>query len=216
VQVLGLRRIVGVVGSIRRASLTDEPAIDMYLPFERLVSAQTTLFVRTAGDPAVAQSSLRTAIRRIEPLAVITDPGSLAAVTSASVAVPRLLLALLGVFAGIAVVLASIGIYGVTAYTVQQRSREIGMRIALGAQRADVYRLIMRRGSIMWLTGAAAGLAGAFAASRLLTTMLYSTSTLDPLVVAGAPLILLAVTLAACLVPARRAASVDPRMTLSE
>lgn len=209
-------QIIGVVGSIRRASLTDEPAIDMYLPFERSPSNQTILFIRTASDPAALQSALHAAIRRIEPAALVTDPGSLASVAAASVAVPKLLLALLAVFAGIAVVLASIGIYGVTAYTVQQRSKEIGMRIALGAQRGHVYALILRRGAIMWSIGAAAGIGGALLGSRLLSSMLYATSTLDPLVITGAPLVLLAVTMVACLVPARRAASVDPRTTLSE
>lgn len=208
--------IVGVVGSIRRAALTDEASADMYLPFERNPSAQTTVFVKTTGDPAAIQSQLHRALREIEPGALISDPGSLESVAAASVAVPRLLLALLGVFAGVAVVLASIGIYGVTAYSVQQRSREIGMRIALGAQRADVYRLILRRGSMIWIVGAGLGLAGAVAASRLLSTMLYSTSALDPLVIVSAPFVLLVVTLGACLIPARRAAALDPKTTLSE
>jgi putative ABC transport system permease protein len=188
----------------------------MYLPFERSPANQTTLFIRTSSDPTAVQQQLHRAIRDIEPGALISDPGSLATVASESVAIPRLLLALLGVFAGVAVALASIGIYGVTAYSVQQRSKEIGMRIALGAQRADVYALIMRRGSLLWLIGAVVGLGGAFAGSRLLSSMLYSTSTVDPLVIAAAPMVLLVVTLGACYVPARRAASVDPKTTLSE
>ncbi len=212
----GTAEIVGVVGSIRRAALAEEPSADMYLPFEQSASPQTTLFVRTSGDPGAVQPAIQRAIRGIEPGVLLDDSGTLEAVAGSSLAIPRLLLNLLMVFAGVALVLATIGIYGVTAYSVEQRTKEIGTRIALGAPRGDVYRLILGRGAMIWLIGAAVGLVAALFASRLLTSVLYATSPADPLVLTAVPLALLLVTLGACYIPARRAALVDPKTSLSE
>lgn len=208
--------IVGVVGSIRRGALSEEPSADMYLPFERQPSSQTMLFVRTTGDPARAKSSIAQAIKAIEPAVLLDDARTLEEVAGLSLATSRLLLDLLMVFAVVALVLAAIGIYGVTAYSVEQRAREIGTRIALGAPKRDVYRLIFGRGAAIWVTGAAVGIGASLFASRVLTTVLYSTSTADPVVLLTVPAALLIVTLGACYIPARRAASVDPKTTLSD
>jgi ABC-type antimicrobial peptide transport system permease subunit len=202
--------IVGVVGSIRRASLTDEARLDMYLPFERQAPGQTMLFVRTSGDPGEAVRSIQSAITGIDQRILTSNAKSMAEITSASLAIPRLLLALLGVFAVVALALAVIGIYGVTSYAVAQQSREIGTRIALGASRRDIYIMVLRRSLSLGAVGAAIGLAAALGASRVLQSVLYATSPSDPIVSIAVPLLLLAVVVLACLVPARRAARVEP------
>jgi len=208
--------IVGVVGSIRRGALSEEPSADMYLPFERQPSPQTMLFVRTTGDPSRAKTSIERAIKGIEPGVLLNDARTLEEVAGLSLATARLLLDLLMVFAVVALALAAIGIYGVTAYSVEQRAREIGTRIALGAPRREVYRLIFGRGATIWLIGAAVGVVASLLASRVLTTVLYATSPADPLVLLTVPVALLVVTLGACYIPARRAASVDPKTTLAD
>jgi len=207
--------VVGVVGSIRRAALTDEPRMDMYLPFERQPGMGTTLFVRTSGDPAAAGAAIGAALRQLEPQVLLDEGETLEQVAQASLAIPRLLLALLGLFAVIALSLAMIGIYGVTAYTVEQQAREIGTRIAFGARRRDIYRMVLGRGITLAIVGAGIGLVAALLGSRLLASMLYSTSTTDPLVAVLVVVSLLVVAGAACLVPARRAAGLDPARTLT-
>jgi putative ABC transport system permease protein len=165
--------IVGVVGDIRRAGLTDEPRADLYFPFERSPSNQITLFVRTGPDPATVLPAVRRALREIEPDLVLTSPMTMAQVAGDSVGVTRLLLWLLGLFAGTALFLAAIGIYGVMAYAVRQRTREIGTRIALGAGRSEILWLVMRQGAMIAGLGTAIGLGQGLAAARALGSVLY-------------------------------------------
>jgi len=131
-----------------------------------------------------------------------------------SVAPRRFNMMLLGIFAGVALVLAAVGLYGVMSYSVSWRTHEIGVRMALGAKRADVLHLVVRQGMTMTLIGLAIGLAGAIALSRLMTSMLFGVSTTDPLTFTGVSVVLLAVALLACLIPARRATRVDPIVAL--
>jgi ABC-type antimicrobial peptide transport system permease subunit len=137
-------------------------------------------------------------------------------VASESIRTTHLLLWLIGIFAATALALAVVGIYGVMSYVVRQRTREIGTRIALGAQRSNIIILVMQQGAGIALVGAAVGLAIGAAATRFLGSILYGTSALDPLVLLGAPAVLVASTLVACYLPARRAASVDPAETLAQ
>jgi putative ABC transport system permease protein len=145
--------IIGVVGNIRRAGLRDDPRADLYFSAEQSPSTQTTLFVRTAGDPGAALSALQNAIRSVEAKTTFIESHSLGDIATESVRATKLVLWLLGVFAVVAVVLAAIGIYGVMSYVVRQRTREIGTRIALGATERDILWLIMRQGAAIAISG---------------------------------------------------------------
>ena len=212
----GPAEIVGVVGNIRRAGLRDDPRADLYFPAEQSPGTQTTIFVRTAGDPGAALASIQNAIRSVEARTTFIEPHSLDDIAAESVRATKLVLWLLGVFAVVAVVLAAIGIYGVMSYVVRQRTREIGTRIALGATQRNIVWLIMRQGTAIAVSGTAIGLLAGLAATKSLNSMLFGVSPGDPATMAAATLVLVAAVLAACYVPARRAAAVDPVQTLAE
>jgi putative ABC transport system permease protein len=208
--------IVGVVGNIRRAGLRDEPRADMYFPLTQLPSPEITIFVRTSSDPARALGSLEDAIRSVEPTILFRDTRSLAEVASESVRLTKLIFLLLGIFASMALALAAVGIYSVMSYAVRQRTREIGTRIALGATRRDILWLVMRQGGVIAAIGTGAGLVLGLAATRMLRSVLYDVSASDPVTLSGVVIVLVATVLAACYVPARMAASVDPAHTLTD
>jgi ABC-type antimicrobial peptide transport system permease subunit len=172
-----------------------------------------SLVVRTAGDPLALAPELRVLVRELEPSAVV-EVATLASRVSASLAQPRFAAAALAAFALLAVVLAATGLYGVLSYNVSQRRREIGVRSALGAGRGALVGLVLRQGLGVTAAGLALGLAGAAALSRLLESLLFGVEPLDAVAFAAAPLLLLAVAILACLVPARRAAAVDPTEAL--
>jgi putative ABC transport system permease protein len=207
--------IVGVVGDIRRAALTDEPRADLYFPFERAPEPSTTLFVHTVGDPMDAFPAVRRALRDLEPNAMLDDVRSLEQVAATSTAVPRLAMRLLGGFALIALVLAAIGIYAVLAYSVRSRTRELGTRVALGARRRDIAWMVMRQGGAMTLAGLILGLAGGLASARGLSAVLYGVPPFDPISATAAAAVLAAAAAVACHLPARRASRVDPARTLA-
>jgi predicted permease len=208
--------IVGVVGDIRRAGLRDEPRADMYFPFEQNVPRQTTVFVRTSSNPEESIAAIRAAITRIEPNAVISHEQTLTQVASESERVTRVMLWLLGAFAVTSLALAAIGIYGVMSYAVRQRTREIGTRIALGATRGNIVWLVLQQGVVIAAIGTVVGLGTGLATTRLLSSILYGVNGTDPLTLGLAVAVLVATTMLACYIPARRAASVDPARTLAE
>ncbi len=207
--------IVGVVGDIRRASLTDDPRADLYFPFERVMSPQTTLFIRASGDPTAIVPSVRAAVRQLEPRAVIDETRTLAAIAEGSAAVTRLATRLLGGFAAIALLLAALGVYGVMAYRVRRRTRELGMRLALGATPVGIVWLVLRQASTVVAIGLAAGAVAAVAFARTLSSVLFNVEPWDPGVLASAAALLAAVSLAASYLPARRASRVNPVTVLS-
>ncbi len=210
----GGAEIVGVVGNIRRASLTDSPRADLYFPGEQGPQNATTLFIRTSGDPAASVADVRSTLRAIEPLIVLRGIQTMADVARQSVQVTTLALSLLGLFAAIALSLASVGIYGVMAYAVRQRTREIGTRLALGATPSSILWLIMRDGIRVAGLGALIGLAISVAAARANRGFLFDTSPGDPLTLIAATGVLMLVALAACYIPARRAARAEARESL--
>jgi len=208
--------IVGVVGDIRRAGLTDQPRADVYFASQQGPGTAITLFIRTGDDPARAVGPVRAALRGVEPDVAVFGTPTMAQVASDSVRVTRLLLWLLGGFAVIALGLAAVGIYGVMSYVVRQRTREIGTRIALGAARNDIVWMVLRQGAVIAGIGTLAGFAVGLGAARALRSMLYGVQASDPLVLAGAALVLVVTALVACYLPAIRAARVDPARTLAE
>ena len=207
--------IVGVVGDIRRAGLTDEPRADMYFPFERSPSNAITLFLRISGDPMSALPSVRETLRGLEPAMTFLEVETMADVASESLAPTRLTLWLLGVFAMVALALAAIGVYGVMAYAVRQRTREIGTRLALGATGPGIAWMVMREASTIIFAGLVIGLSVGLLAARALRTLLYATPATDLMTLSATAGVLIVTMLAACYVPARRAATVDPARTLT-
>ena len=208
--------IVGVVGNVRFRSLDDPAGIALYRPLEQAPTAGMTIVLRTAGDPVAAAGALRAevaAIDRDQPIGHVTTMERL---ISESAAPRRLNAELLGGFAGLALLLAAIGVYGVMAYAVAQRTHEIGVRIALGAASRDIVRTIVGSGMRLVGLGLAAGLVAAVLLTRLLSSLLFEVSPLDPLTFTGIPLLLAAVALLASYLPARRAMRVDPVVALRE
>jgi putative ABC transport system permease protein len=170
--------------------------------------------MRTDNDPKSIAASIRAAVWDIDKDLPITRIRTMEEVRSMAVISPRLNLLLFGFFAALALVLASIGIYGVTAYSVAQRTREIGIRTALGASRNDVVRIVLRQGVRLATVGVLLGLIGAFALTRLMTSMIYDVSSSDPVTFSAVAFLLMSVALAACYIPARRAMRVDPIVAL--
>ncbi|MEJ7809495.1 MAG: ABC transporter permease [Gemmatimonadaceae bacterium] len=206
--------VVGVVGHVRHYGLEVESGGQLYVPFLARPSSYSNVLVRTAGDPLALASAVRREVRALDPNLPIFDVTSMEQFLDASVAGRRFIMGLLGAFAGVAIVMAAVGLYGVVAYAVSQRTREIGLRMALGAQRSDVTRMVVREGVVLTAVGVAVGLAAATASTRLMASLLYGVSATDPLVMAGVPALLFAVALLATWLPARRAARVDPMVAL--
>ena len=211
-----IREIVGVVGDSRLINLTAAAEPQYYLPYAQAVVTNPFLVVRSSGDPAVLQDSLRVAIRDVDPGVPVYQVSTLENYVSKSAAQPRFQTFVLTCFAAIALVLAAIGLYGLLSYMVVQRTLEIGLRMAMGAQRFDVLGMIVGRGLTLALIGLGAGVAISAATMRLLSGMLYGIRAYDPVTFAATAGLLLAVSVAASIVPAYRAARLDPIQTLRE
>jgi putative ABC transport system permease protein len=206
-------RIVGVVGDVRYNAIVQAPRPAVYVLPHFGGRRSMTLYVRTASDPLPMANAFRQAIWEVnpdQPVSVTT----MRQVVSATVAEPRFLTVLLASFAGLAVVLAALGVYGVTAYDVSRRTYEVGVRMALGARAGNVLRLIVAQGLAPVLAGLAIGLIAARALTRVLSSLLYGVDATDPMTFASVALLLGAVALLAVYVPARRAARVDPILAL--
>jgi putative ABC transport system permease protein len=205
--------VVGVVGDVTQG-LGLEPKSEMYLPYRQadqvLPVFQLSVVLRTAGDPHQQAAALRSALAEIDPNQPLVKVRTMEDNMAATVAQPRFRTWLIGIFAGLALMLAAVGIYGVMSYSVTQRTSEIGIRITLGAQSVDVFRIVLGEGLRFALIGVAVGVAGGLVLIRLLSTFLYGVSATDPLTFFGVAILLIAVSVAACFFPARRATRVDP------
>ena len=180
----------------------------------RMAAGGVAVVLRTEGDPAAIMKLVRRGVAEIDPHEVIYNVQTMNEVVAGSLAARRLSMILLGVFAALALVLSCVGIYGVISYVVGQRTHEIGVRMALGAQSADVMRLVVGEGAKMALLGVAAGIAGAFGLTRLMANQLFGVTAHDPLTFAAVATLLTLVALLACYLPARRAVRVDPGVAL--
>jgi putative ABC transport system permease protein len=208
------REIVGVVGDTKRA-LEDEADQQMYVPHAQDSDwGAMSLVVRTKGDPLSVATATRAEIRSVDKGIPVYNVRTMNDVLATSVAQRRMSMLLLSAFAGVALLLAMIGIYGVTAYYVTQRTQEIGIRIALGASVGDVMTLVLQSGMLLAVAGVALGLAGAFALTRLLASLLFGVTPTDALTFAAVSFSLLSTALVACYLPARRASRIDPLVAL--
>ncbi|HEX5236178.1 MAG TPA: ABC transporter permease [Silvibacterium sp.] len=206
--------VIGVVGNARTISLAKSDPMMVYVPYWYRCDRTAGLLVRTSQDPAAMAGAIRKAIWSIDPEVSVPTVRALGGIIADSVENRRFEMDLLLLFAVSALLLAGLGVYGVVTYSVVQRQREIGLRFALGAQRANIYRLVLRDGLTPVLIGAAAGVAVSLGLARLIASLLFDVSPYNPVIVLAALCVLVAVGATACLLPARRAAAVDPMRAL--
>jgi putative ABC transport system permease protein len=206
--------IVGVVGNIHHESLSESRAPEMYVPFAQDPTAQMNIVVRAGANPENLATALKEIVAGIDKDETLSDFRTLDAIRDASIAQPRFSTQLLGAFAAVALLLAAVGLYGLMAYSVTQRINEIGIRVALGASRANILGLILKRGSLLALYGIAIGLVASLALSRLLSSFLFGVRATDPLTFLAVAAVLVAVALTASYIPAHRATLVDPNISL--
>ncbi len=206
--------IVGVVGNTQTVDLNTPPRAEYFLPALQRGENFTTILLRTEGDPAAFANSVRAALKEVDPGQPLLNAQSLTTLIARSVADRKLVMTLLAAFAGLALVLACLGVYSVMAYVVSQRTSEIGIRMALGASPGDVQRMVLGEGLRLTLLGIGLGLAAAFALTRLMAQLLFGVQAHDPLIYGGISLLIGLVAACACYVPARRATRVNPLTAL--
>ena len=209
------KEIVGIVGDVKHESLSLSSKPEMYVPLAQFPVNTLTVLVRTdRRNPLALTNSVRQAVQELDAELPVYDIKTLDDYLVQSIAAPRFNAILINLFAFVALLLASVGLYGVIAYSASSRTHEIGIRLALGAQKTDVLRLIFSQGMRLTLLGIFAGALAAWWLTSLLTTMLYEVQTTDPLTFIGVAILLLLVAMLACFIPARRATKVDPIIAL--
>jgi predicted permease len=209
--------IVGIVGDVKDKPDSPTPEMALWWPIEQSpvgVNNNMAVVMRGSSDPALLGNALRQAVRQLDPTLAVANVRPMDDIADANVSTPRFALFLVALFAGLALTLAAIGIYGVISYAVSQRTHEFGLRMALGAQAGDVRRLVLRQGVKLALPGVALGIVGALALGRVLSSLLYEVSAADPLTFTAVPVAAIAVAALACYLPARRATVVDPANAL--
>jgi putative ABC transport system permease protein len=208
------REIVGVVGDVRDVALSQKPGPTMYVPFAQAPLYGGEVVVRSSLSASSVAGAIRQAVHSIDKDLPVTDVASFPDALGKSISRERFRTLLLGSFSGIALVLAAVGIFGVISYSASQRTHEIGIRMALGAQQRDVLHLILGQAAKLALLGLGIGVVLAFLLTRLIASLLYSVSATDPLTFGAVAIVLLGVAMAACYIPARRAMRVDPMVAL--
>ncbi len=207
-------QIVGVAKTVKYNFIGEDATAYFYLPIEQLHDSQVTVHVRASGDPSPVLGTVRRELQQLEPDLPLLNVSTYAAVFGQALWAPRMAAWLLGIFAGLALLLAAIGLYGVLAYSVSQRTRELGIRLALGAREGDVQRMVVRQGVMLALCGLVPGLLASWALSRVITRLLYDVAAGDTVTFASVPVLLLVVAVIATIVPAWRASRVDPAVAL--
>ena len=211
---VGEKEIVGIVGDVRDVALGQNPGAMMYVPFDQAPFWGGNLVVKSTLGPSSVAGTIRQVVHEIDKDLPVTDIMMLPDGIESSMAQPRFRTFLRGVFAAMALALAAIGIFGVISYSVSRRTNEIGIRVALGAQSADILQQVLGEGARLAAAGLALGLAASIIATRFLGTLLFGVKPTDPLTFATVAAILTAVALTACYLPARRATRVDPLVAL--
>jgi putative ABC transport system permease protein len=208
------REIVGIVGHVKHRDLEGESRVQYYIPYEQRTQSGMFLVVRTAGDPNSMAGSVRSAVLGVDGDLPVFRVRTLEEYIAQSMSQRRFAMYLFGTFAIIALVLAAVGLYGVMAYSVTQRTHEIGVRMALGAQRRDVVAMVVRQSMVLTSIGLVAGLAAAYGLTRLMTALLFGVNPRDVTTFLLIPVILAAIAVLASFLPARRATRVDPLVAL--
>jgi putative ABC transport system permease protein len=217
--------VIGVAGDVKDAAMQNPAGPHTYTPYLQMPDDELArptwdelrtlhVAVRTPVDPTALATALRGTIASLDPQLAVSDVKTMEANVQESLSPQRFNLFLLGLFAALAVFLAAVGVYGVLSYSVTQRTREIGVRVAMGAQRGNILGMTIREGMKLTFAGAAIGLVGALLLTRLMAGLLYGITARDPLTFAGVIVVMLLVSLAACYIPARRATLVDPLVAL--
>jgi putative ABC transport system permease protein len=202
--------IVGVVGDVRSQRVAEPPGMEFYRPWAQENFPFMAITVRSRLDFGVVSRLVQSALTKVDAGIAVAQPQTMDAIVAQALGQARLMMWLLGIFAAVALVLATVGVYGAVAYTIEQRTGEIGVRMAFGAETRDIVRLVVDQGMRPVVVGLAAGLAAALALGRLIASQLYQTSAHSPLLLAATMASLGLAALAACVVPARRATSIDP------
>ena len=206
--------IVGLARNVKSSGLAAESEPAYYVPSTQAPLPDMTILVRAQGDPAALVSALRGAVWSIDPNQPIANVNTMEQIISDSIAQQRLSMVLMGLFGALALVLSAVGIYGLLSFAVTQRTQEMGIRLALGAQVSDVLALVLKQGMVLVLAGEVLGLAGAFALTRLISSLLFGVRPTDAMTFIAVGAVLALVALLACYFPARRATKVDPMIAL--
>jgi putative ABC transport system permease protein len=206
--------IVGIIGDVKQLGLDSNADPEVYFPYLQATSPRVSIVVRTASDPLSMTAAVKSQIQAIDKDLPITNAKTMQQLLAESISGRRFNMLLLAIFATVSLALAIVGIYGVMSYAVSQRTQEIGIRMALGAQAIDVLKLVVKNGMSLALIGVALGLAGAFALTRLLASLLFQVTPTDGATFSGVAICLIVVALLACYIPARRATKVDPLVAL--
>ena len=210
----GMREIVGVVADVKHGSLQAAPQPEIYFAQSQMPMSAMTAVVRAAGDPRALQRSIRSVVQALDANAPVYGVRTVQEVLDRSVATPRFNTVLIGLFAAVALILTMVGLYGVISCSVAENTQQIGIRVALGAQRSDVFKLIVGHGVILAVTGVVVGLGAAYGLTRLMSSLLFGVESTDPWTFSSVAVLLLCVAAIACYLPARRAMSVDPMVAL--
>lgn len=208
------RQIVGIVSDIRQDSLADAPTPSMYIPYAQTKYGASYFVVRVHNAPLQSVPAIRQTLHELDPSAPVTNTEPLGQVVASSLRDWRFHAILLGIFGALAMLIAAIGVYGVISYSMAQRTHEIGVRMALGAQRRDVMRLVLSQGARLTLVGISVGMLAAFGLTRLMASLLYGVKPTDAVTFASVAILLMSIALLACYIPARRAMGVDPMVAL--
>lgn len=211
---LGWIEVVGIVADIHEGGLASDAVAEFYLPFAKHPPQTAFVVVRTEGNPMNLATTIREQVLAVDHDQPVSDVKTMDSIFEATLGQRRLTMLLLGMFAGIALLLATVGIYGVVAYSVAQRTQEVGIRRALGAQHVDILRLILGQGLGMVLAGIAIGIGAAFGLTRVMKNLLFHVNAVDPATFVGVALLFLIVALAGSYIPASRAARIDPMAAL--
>ena len=209
-------QIVGVVGDVRHVSLDREPTAEIFRPFRQTFMFPMAMVVRTQGPPEQIGAAVRQLAFEVDPVVPVAEMQPYTTMIAGTLGRPRLVGFLLTIFAAAGLGLGLVGVYGVVAYRVRQREREIGIRLALGARPKEMARNVVAQGALHALTGIAIGVPAAFVLSRVMASMLFGVTTRDPLTFTALPILIVAVTTLACYLPARRAARVDPVLAIRQ